>query len=148
MAGSTKLVVLGGPPGNPPPVGTVAVYPKSDELLYFQGSDSVEHLLAGQIEAGALIKGSDGSILAGGFGIANVVYNGVGDMTVTLVDPTNGATMPRATVLDSSFGDAVCDLTTPPPCSVINVFTFDEAGVPKDASNILFNMIRLATAPA
>lgn len=148
MAGATKLVVLGGPPGNPPPVGTVVVYPKADELLYFQGSDSLEHALAGQVEPGVLFKGSDGSILAGGFGIANVQYNGVGDVTVTLNNPTNGETMPRGTAIDSAFANVVCDLTTPPPCSVIDVFTFDAAGVPKDAGNILFNMIRLATAPA
>lgn len=148
MAGPTKLSVLGGPPGAPPPVGTVVVYPKADELLYFQGSDSVEHLLAGQTEAGALIKGADGTILAGGFGIAGVVYNGVGDMSVTLVTPTNGELMPRASAVDSSFANIVCDLTTPPPCSVIDVFTFDDAGAPKDAGNVLFNMIRLATAPA
>lgn len=143
MAGTT-LQFIGGPPGTPPPADRVVVYPKTDKLLYFMGSDGVEHALAGQVEAGALIKGSDGTILAGGAGIAQVARNGVGNITVTLSVATTGNRMPRATAMDTTFANVVCDLPVAPPTAMINIYTFNAAGAPMDASSVLFNMIRLA----
>lgn len=92
---ATKLVQQGGPPGSPPPVGTVVVYPKSDELLYFQGSDGVEHPLAGQVQPFAQIDGTAGNAFTfQNAGFASVIRtpagDPAGDYTMTLTAPVTG----------------------------------------------------------
>jgi len=133
MAAAQMLLAIGTAPPTPS-AGKVALYAKSDKKLYAKDDTGLETPLLGTTPPGAFIKGTDGSITAGNAGIAGSVRNSAGNYSVMLATPITLAALavPQVSLTGGSNGEISYDLATPPPCSQINVFTYDSSGTPAD----------------